>query len=1256
MTTSLHSLLARFPVRLNLPEGKQEFLGAAAEAVRQEYRNSVRWKRLRCRKVEQLPGREADTLFVLEVGHSIEFDWTWEGAVAFRGVEPGRFTGDLDATDDFTGSSQSDERRPGTWSGEVVEVDESNGRLFVSVSSAGHVPCCGTFFIRPFDFLAFLHDLYCQPDFADARRLLPARLNASRGDVHPVASGPRTGLREFEQMWGHSWAVLWGPPGCGKTTNLGRQVAACLESDERILVVSTTNKATDAAALAIGKAALATSPRAIEDGRVLRIGKGASHEAYAAYGLTGLLRGTETDLLRQIGSLTRDLEKAPTHEERAVLRNQVQELRRRMKDSAFNIFVAPEVKVVVATAFKAVTLLRDSTVRSLAVAGEAPFTTVVIDEAGLISRAVAASLSLLASRRVVVVGDAKQLAPISKMSRVLPTAQATWLESSCLTHLQRVQHQGEAVHLLREQHRMHPQISQVVSHYQYENALCDAPGVLTRQTALPTLMDSQPRAVWYVLDEDGQELPSIRAERGPGNKSWVRPGTREVLKKLFSDPAMRKTTGLFITPFKAQAKDIASYFAAEGLDDWSAGTVHGRQGTEADVVIFDTVNAGSCCWPYDEWKRLVNVGLSRAREFVLVLASRAEMNEPYLRPLLGKLTPRILKRSGRNLSWAEVPVQRDSTIDPGIAGNPDLLGTQITRRKALRPIMSREQQRLCGFNMDDKPRLVRGVAGSGKTLVLAHWLQKTVQKLADRPEARVWAVYANKSLERLIKDTVEEAWRADGSIGPFPLERVQFLHVKTLLQDLRREAGLKWQDTGLNWKEDQWNYNAQAAAYLKHLPFEQVKARCRAMFIDEAQDMGPDTLKLLSALVEPTDPAEPKGRAVNIFYDDAQNIYGRPRPTWSEIGLGMRGRSTVMKESFRSTRPITEFALNVLYRLQPPGLDSDHKELVDLGLIEQTCRNHGSWWNVRFNQVEGPTPIFRKYGSLDQQVQALGDQIVRWITQEGVKPCDICILSNDHDFLNLVDAEVRPKLHKINARIVRNSGQGDARETNAVVVSTLHSFKGYEAEIVVLGGVERFIAKKQILANNLYVAMTRARSILAIYAYQQANPKPPVQTILLTLQQCLDALQERPEVEREISNLDDFNDMLALLGTDKRDWLAELWNSYLMQQEPITAEDGEILAEPLFWFQTDDGRFACFGNEEPGTHTLHKLEDNKIEILRPGQELRSLDCKNEKQRQGEAERKQTDGTARHAAEEVPNEKWATDLFGQPLPPTQLVLF
>src|SRR5262249_49636439 len=275
---------------------------------------------------------------------------------------------------------------------------------------------------------------------------------------------------------------------------------------------------------------------------------------------------------------------------------------------------------------------------------------------------------------------------------------------------------------------------------------------------------------------------------------------------------------------------------AEGLDSWSSGTVHGRQGTEADVVVFDTVNAGSCGWPYDEWKRLVNVGLSRAKEYVLLLASRAEMNEPYLRPLLENLAPRVLKRSGKTVSWAEVPARVAVTVDPQAAANPDLLGGQIERRKLLRPVMSAEQQRLSGYTMDGGPRLVRGVAGSGKTLVLAHWLQKTVQNWATRPDARVWAVYANPSLHRLLSDTIEEAWQAAGGVGQFPLERAQLYHVGDLLRDLLQEVRLRLGGDG-------YDYDSMAARYLERMPVEQVRPRCHAMFIDEAQDMGPNMLK-----------------------------------------------------------------------------------------------------------------------------------------------------------------------------------------------------------------------------------------------------------------------------------------------------------------------------------------------------------------------------------------------------------------------------
>jgi hypothetical protein len=770
-----------------------------------------------------------------------------------------------------------------------------------------------------------------------------------------------------------------------------------------------------------------------------------------------------------------------------------------------------------------------------------------------------------------------------------------------LTHLQRLQQLDYAVHLLRDQHRMHPDVSRVISHYQYEGVLRDAPSVTTRQTRLPASLCNVPRAVWYVLDEDGDDLPAIRAERDPGGRSWVRKATSAVLAKLFGETELYMLRGLFITPFRAQAREVSRYLAKEHLDRWTAGTVHARQGTEAQVVIFDTVNAGSCAWPYDEWKRLVNVGLSRAQEFVVLLASRAEMNEPYLRPLVDHLAPRVLKRSGRAWVWAEVPIHPSVLVNPRVAANPDSLGSQLERRKALRPIMSRDQQRLCGLNVDGKPRLVRGVAGSGKTLVLAHWVQKTVQKLSETPDARVWAVYANRDLERLIKDTIEEAWRSEGGCGRSPLERVQLFHVKDVLLDLYRKASLRWSG-------DPFDYNAQAAEYLKHQCFEQVKPCCPAMFIDEAQDMGPDTLRLLSALVEPMDLGNPKARAVNIFYDDHQNINRRPRPKWTDIGLDMIGRATVMKESFRSTRPITEFALNVLYRLQPPDGDADHKELVKLGLIEQTTRNGQPWWNVRFNSVEGPSPVFRKYPTLAKQVTALADQVMRWITEDGVRPCDISVTCLDNAFRKQVEEELGPRLKPIKARIVSQPGKPEARETNTVIVSCSASFKGYEAELVVIGGLERFIGKKEILPNNLYVAMTRARSLLAIFAYEPPRPSPAAATIISTVEECLDALLERPEVEEESSNLDDFEDVLEQLGATKetRAWLERVWGSVLVQQEPILAPDGEILAQPLFWFQIDDRRFACFGDTQLGAHARHKLEDHGVEIFKPGAALPSL--------------------------------------------------
>ena len=344
------------------------------------------------------------------------------------------------------------------------------------------------------------------------------------------------------------------------------------------------------------------------------------------------------------------------------------------------------------------------------------------------------------------------------MSRVLPTSEARWLASSGLSHLSRTGDSVEGVHLLATQYRMHSDVSEVISGYQYGGLLQTAEVVKSRSFNPPPLFREQPRATWYVLDADGGELPSIRADRGPGNRSWVRSRTRDILGRVFSDRAVQASNGLFLSPFVAQARDVASFLAERNLTSWTASTVHSQQGAEADIVLFDTVNAGSTCWSIEEWRRLVNVGLSRAREFLVLLASRAEMQSPFLRPLLNHLKPRVLKHIGSAFKWIEVLPPDINDVAEATAKDPNLLGFQIIQRKAMRPVLSFDQQRLCGYRMDGKPRLVRGVAGSGKTAVLAHWLAKTLGTQDADAGGKVWVVYANKALARLLTELAEFAW------------------------------------------------------------------------------------------------------------------------------------------------------------------------------------------------------------------------------------------------------------------------------------------------------------------------------------------------------------------------------------------------------------------------------------------------------------------------------------------------------------------
>lgn len=1079
----------------------------ARAAVRQEFRDCSRWKRLRCRKVSVISERDRGTVYAVHVGSSVDFDWTWEGATAFRPHAIGEDGQSIDLAD----FESSPVEEASFWSGEVLEVDEGNGCLFISLSHPEHPPTLGSFFVRPFEFLGSLDAVYHEPRFDPMRAELGRRLAAASGGVHPVVpGGADLGLPELHAWWRHAWSVLWGPPGTGKTYTTGRQIAAALaDPGERILVLSTTNRATDAVALSIGKAAREICPEELDAAALLRVGKGASWQAFQTSSLEAMLRGTESEMLQRIDGLAEQLRLFDDWEDKALTRKQIAALRNNSRDHSRWTFIDPSVRVVVATVARAMGLLDSQPVRRMLERREAPFTTVFLDEAGLVSRAAVAALSLLASRRVVLVGDSKQLAPISRMARVLPTRQETWLARSGVSHLQQIDAPPPGVHVLSKQHRMHPDVCRVVSNYQYGGVLQTAPERSRQTTQLPRLLSGNSRAIWYVLDEEEGDPAAIRAERGPGNRSWGRAITPTVLAKLFHDLSMRQARGLFISPYRAQAQAIARWLQAQGITTWEASTVHSQQGSEADIVVFDTVNAGSCHWPSDEWKRLVNVGLSRAKEAVVVLASRSEMEEPYLRPLAASLAPRVLATRNGRIEWRKADGCRTKPWPGSSAASTNTLGGQIAQRKSMRPVPSREQQWLSNLALDGKPRLVRGMAGSGKTLVLSNWLAKTAQRLISERDNRIWAVYANRALHRLLRDSIEAAWTSAGNGTEFPWATVSLLHIRDVLAGILPTASLSMDAF-------EFEYDRAAEEFLNRQEGAELLPRCRALFIDEAQDMGPHTLRLLLSLVEQTDQADANSRSAHIFFDNAQNIYGRQTPKWSEFGLDLRGRSTIMRESFRSTQPITELAVNVLEILSETGTCHDHQELLSLGLLERTTRADQPWLRVQFNQVHGPKPFFRRFETREAEMAALGNHLVHLVTKENISPSDICLLYNGKSAVPLLETKLAPRMQEIGVELLVQTNRQFERRANTLLVTTAHSFKGYDAEVVLIPCADQYTTQDgQILAAALYVAMTRARSLLGIYSLD--SDLSAVRRLNEVLGRCVAALNSVPAIDADVS-------------------------------------------------------------------------------------------------------------------------------------------
>lgn len=478
-----------------------------------------------------------------------------------------------------------------------------------------------------------------------------------------------------------------------------------------------------------------------------------------------------------------------------------------------------------------------------------------------------------------------------------------------------------------------------------------------------------------------------------------------------------------------------------------------------------------------------------------------------LRARIGELVTRELadRRIRATITQEQVVAVRaalgDSAVlrdlrTPRAALLKETLGAHLDELALSERSLSREQMDLSRLEVGGHPRLIRGVAGSGKSIVLASMVARYVNRrlngdldlFRDAPKTvRVGVVCFNRALVPFILKKVQESYW-EQTRAELPSGIVEVTHLNGLMWSLK-EQGVQYVSVGIPASERAQRYSEQLTRLKEKDPERFSQLEYDVLFVDEGQDLVPEEYRLLLQLTHSSPPRDE--RPLVIFYDDAQNVYGNPRPVWSEIGIDVqRGdRTRVMKECFRNTRPIVELAFNILlgsHALKPREVGTrsfaEAAYLGDKGLVSE----EGGVFRVHFAERAGPPPEVRSFRDRHAEVAWVAGRIAELIKHDEVRPEDILVLAEHGNLVEELESALRKLLPKgqLAGYIKPFGDKSDDKDRyifreRHLTLSTTRGAKGYDAFVGFLLGADEFAPTLQGRAS-FYVGATRAKYMLTV--------------------------------------------------------------------------------------------------------------------------------------------------------------------------------
>ena len=401
-------------------------------------------------------------------------------------------------------------------------------------------------------------------------------------------------------------------------------------------------------------------------------------------------------------------------------------------------------------------------------------------------------------------------------------------------------------------------------------------------------------------------------------------------------------------------------------------------------------------------------------------------------PYMGERIPSTLRKWCRQKNPIPMDDEQLAGIKRGLNSTfrlVHILSRQIEEDEENLVRLTEEQARLLDYLSNQDRCCIEGVAGSGKTLLAI----EQASRFARRKNKTLFVCY-NKALAQWIRSTLPDDC----------LEFMDVYHFHTLCKDICGLARLPFSPP----HSDPDTFFRNDAPSLLLEAIDKIGSRYDAVVVDEGQDFDPDWWLPLELLCHEEDKAP-----FFLFYDPAQNLFV------DDPGLPDLGKPFTLKINCRNTRQIALACSAIknadiqIHKMAPEG--------------KRVRTNVCSDTEKQYRQCESCLKELRKGGLAARQI----------VIQSPFRKNSQTSSFKAHE--KIAGFPIVTDMRKW------RSGEG-------VLFTTIRSFKGLEADAVIMVDLPKFEETNVFTPNDFYVGASRAKHVLEIIARNEEILAAPI--------------------------------------------------------------------------------------------------------------------------------------------------------------------